>query len=254
MAEGKCAAISYYKDLPGLKRIVPGSVWKPPGWSYDSGLRDRQRCARNVRDPFKVREGPARVSLAKISAPGLMAGWEGNGGEMHHRVIAVLFLILNFGVCPVMPAGQLRSPSLSEVVLIGLRPVKELNPADFPQAQQVCAQKYLDAIAPDSGLWVFETPSSPDEGVLARRRNLIDQIVAILGQNVRSEAEAFANAVPLRSEWEGMSEGPVDEANFADNWLSKRPGTSIAPFLHLFKAHRFRAGYEAARGSVAFRC
>lgn len=168
---------------------------------------------------------------------------------MRLRVIAVLFLILSFGVCPVMRAGQLRSPSLSEIVLIGLRPVKELNPADFPPVQQVCAQKYLDAIAPDSGLWVFEAPSSPDEGVLERRRNLIDQIVAILGQNVRSEAEAFAYAVPLRSEWEGMSEGPVDEGNFADNWLSKRPGTSIAPYLHLFKAHRFRAGYEAARAS-----
>jgi hypothetical protein len=39
----------------------------------------------------------------------------------------------------------------------------------------------------------------------------------------------------------------VDEANFVDNWLSKRPGTPIAPFLYLFKAHRLRAGYEAAR-------
>jgi len=44
-----------------------------------------------------------------------------------------------------------------------------------------------------------------------------------------------------------MSEGPVDEANFVDYWLEKRPRTPIAPFLHLFKAHRLRAGFEAAR-------
>lgn len=74
-------------------------------------------------------------------------------------------------------------------------------------------------------------------------------MVTILGEKARKEARLFASAVPLMLEWEGMSEGPLDEANFVDNWLSKRPDTSapIAPFLFLFKAHRYRAGYEAAK-------
>ena len=76
---------------------------------------------------------------------------------------------------------------------------------------------------------------------------MVEQMVAILGGKVRAEAEAFAYSVPLSIEWEGMSEGPVREANFVDNWLKKRPQTPIAPFLHLLKAHRLRAGYEAAR-------
>ena len=46
-----------------------------------------------------------------------------------------------------------------------------------------------------------------------------------------------------------MSECPLDEANYVDNWLSKRPDTPIAQFLYLFKAHRLRAGYEAAQAS-----
>jgi hypothetical protein len=94
---------------------------------------------------------------------------------------------------------------------------------------------------------MFKVPSKPEEAVHVRKRNLAEQMAAILGENVRAEATAFASAAPLLAEWEGMSEGPVNEADFAQQWLDKRPGTSIAPFLYLFRAHRFRAGYEAAR-------
>lgn len=168
-------------------------------------------------------------------------------GVKPYGIIAVFALLLPYGSYQVTWAETLRPPSLSEIVFMGLRPVKELNLADYPKAKQACVRKYLDAIAPNSYLWAFEVPSSPDKAVLVRRRNLIEQMVAILGQDIRNEAEAFSNAVPLTSEWEGMSEGPVDEANFVDNWLIKRPETPIAPFLHLFKAHRLRAGYECAR-------
>lgn len=71
-------------------------------------------------------------------------------------------------------------------------------------------------------------------------------MVVLLGPQVRKEAEAFAGAVPLSIEWEGMHEGPMQEANVADEWLKKHSGTAIAPFLYLFKAHRLRAAYEAA--------
>jgi hypothetical protein len=68
-----------------------------------------------------------------------------------------------------------------------------------------------------------------------------------LGSSVRAEAHRFALAVPLGFEWEGMSEGPVSEADFSRQWLEKFPDTPIAPFLHLFMAHRYRAGFEAAQ-------
>jgi len=140
-----------------------------------------------------------------------------------------------------------ETPSLSEVVFIGLRPTKELNPAHYPKEVQPCLQTYLAAIAPNSYLRTFEVPSNSEKAVRARRRIMVEQMVAILGQEVHAEAEMFSEEVPLMGEWEGMSEGPVGEANFVDNWLRKRSGTPIAPFLHLFKAHRLRAGYEAAR-------
>lgn len=161
---------------------------------------------------------------------------------------AVLITVLNGGWCHDAKAQPLQTPSLTEIVFIGLRPANELTPAHYPKEGQPCVRRYLAAIAPDSNLRAFNVPSSAEEAVPLRKHNLILQMITILGREVHAEAEAFANAMPLLAEWEGMSEGPVDEVNFVDNWLRKRPGTPIAPFLHLFKAHRLRAGYEAARG------
>lgn len=78
---------------------------------------------------------------------------------------------------------------------------------------------------------------------------MTEQMVTILGRQVRAEAEAFANVIPIMPEWEGVSGGPVSEADFVDNWLKERPSTPFAPFLYLLKAHRLRAGYEAARAT-----
>lgn len=161
--------------------------------------------------------------------------------------IALCVTILSSGWCNGGEAQPLKIPSLSEVVFIGLRPAKDLNPAQYPKEGQPCVRRYLATIIPDSYLWTFDPPSSPEKAVFVMKRILAEQMVTILGREVRAEAEAFVDEVPLISEWEGMSEGPVGEANCVDNWLKKRPETPIAPFLHLFKAHRLRAGYEAAR-------
>ena len=167
--------------------------------------------------------------------------------------------VLRYFLCVVLAAGltcvwvdnvgaePLGNPSLSEIVLFGVRPVKELKHGNNVEAGQICIRKYLDAIPPNSCLWLATVPSGPEDAVYVRRRNLVEQIVTAMGENAREEANVFAFAVPLHTEWEGMSEGPVVEADFVDQWISKYPNTAIAPFLHLFKAHRLRAGFEAAR-------
>jgi hypothetical protein len=162
-------------------------------------------------------------------------------------IAAVFVILLISGLGPDADAQPPETPSLTDIVLVGLRPVKGLEWESYPKTAQPCLQKYLGAVGPGSWLLTFEAPSRPEEAMHVKRRNLAEQMVVILGENVRSEAEAFARAAPLITEWEKMSEGPVDEANFVDNWLSKRPGTVIEPFLYLFKVHRLRAGYEAAK-------
>ncbi|MFZ5563623.1 MAG: hypothetical protein ACOZBW_06180, partial [Thermodesulfobacteriota bacterium] len=162
---------------------------------------------------------------------------------------AAMGLLLLFNGLPTGPAAADASGGvfLSDVVFWGLCVPGELKPEGYPEPGAACVRNYLAVAGRSSFFKAMKRPSNAEEAVPERRRNLAEQMVVILGEGVREEAQAFASAVPLTAEWEGMSEGPVDEANFVDNWLEKRPGTSIAPFLYLFKAHRLRAGYEAAK-------
>jgi hypothetical protein len=158
---------------------------------------------------------------------------------------AMSALILNY-----TPIGEVMAnppePSLSALIFFGIPSVKEVKQNINLKTTNECIKKYLIAIPQKSYLLSADVPSGLENAVNYKRRNLEEQIVVVMGEKTRDEAKLFSMAVPLQSEWEGMSEGPLDEANFVDNWLNKRPNTSIAPFLHLFKAHRIRAGYECA--------
>lgn len=158
-------------------------------------------------------------------------------------------VLLLFGGPRCIVAGDHTAalPVLSEVVLFGMRPVQALDATRYRKEGGPCVKAYLDRISPESSLWSARAPSTPEEAVTARRSNLQEQIITLLGEKVREEAQTFAAAVPICAEWEGMSEGPLTEADFADQWLRKYSKTGIAAFLHLFRAHRLRAGYEAAR-------
>jgi len=181
-----------------------------------------------------------------------MISMQKNAGKSEKLRAGARFLLcalLSMGV-PLSDAAAAEtapSPALSEIVLFGLRPAKDLDLSHYRKEGRACVKAYLDRTSPESGLWQGLAPSTPEEAVTVRRRNLKEQMVILLGEKVQREAKAFAAAVPLAAEWEGMSEGPVDEANFADQWLKEYPETPIAAFLHLFMAHRFRAGFEAAR-------
>ncbi len=144
--------------------------------------------------------------------------------RIFYLCVAVCVTVLGSGWCLCCAETPLQTPTLSDIIFIGLWPIKELDPTHYPKEGRPCLKNYLAAIAPDSSLWAFKPPSTSEKAALVRMRVLAEQMVAILGQEVRAEAEAFAYSVPLVSEWEGMSEGPVEEANFVDDWLSKRPG------------------------------
>ena len=157
-----------------------------------------------------------------------------------------LFLLtLNYALVDNVMASPPES-SLSAIVLYGMPSVKEIK-QDKNFKKDKCLKKYLKAIAAKSFLLTVDGPSRPEDTLKYRQRNLEEQMTIILDNKTRDEARAFSKAVPLYLEWEGMSENPLNEANFVDNWLSKSPGTPIAPFLYLFKAHRLRAGYECAQ-------
>ena len=149
-------------------------------------------------------------------------------------------------------AGPVEVLALSEVVLFGIRPASDLDPPRYRNEGRHCVESYLKAVSSEPRLRFPNVPSGPAETVEARRRNLEGQMVALIGEMASSEAKVFASAVPLSAEWEGMSEGPIDEADLARQWLERYPETSLRPFLHLFIAHRLRAGCEASRRENAW--
>jgi hypothetical protein len=167
------------------------------------------------------------------------------------RIVLMICLLLSgCPDCPAAGSDSLRpaaAPSLSAMVLFGVRPLADLDAERYAEQGRPCVRAYLDAVSPESRAILNSGPAAQSGALPARKRNMFAQMITILGEDVRQEAERFSTAVPLLLEWEGMSEGPVDEADFADQWLNKYPDTSIAPFLYLFRAHRLRAGYEAAR-------
>jgi hypothetical protein len=139
---------------------------------------------------------------------------------------------------------QRPQPSLTDVVLFANFPLSSLSPDVYGDNHRSCVEDYLAAARPL--LSEEKGTGSQDETIRLRRWRLERHITAILGTETRSDAEKFAAGVPLGLEWEGMSEGPMIEADYAEQWLQRYPSSRIKPFLHLFAAHRFRAAYEAA--------
>lgn len=106
-------------------------------------------------------------------------------------------------------AGSGTPPALSEVVFFGLRPIEEPDMTQTRQEFRRCLKTYLEAGPAESLLRQPLVPSDPEESVVKRRRNLEEQIVVLIGEEVRRKARSFAQAFPLSPEWEGLSEGPV---------------------------------------------
>ncbi len=89
----------------------------------------------------------------------------------------------------------------------------------------------------------------------AKRRVIERAIVALIErQGIAQRAVEFVKDAPIAYEWEGMPEGPEAEAAFAEGFLSKDPATPLAPFIHVFVAHRERAAFEACERETNTGC
>jgi hypothetical protein len=81
----------------------------------------------------------------------------------------------------------------------------------------------------------------------AKRRAIERGIVSLIETDgIEQLAADFVTAAPILYEWEGMPDGPISEADYAEQLLQKDPSTPLAPYLYLFIAQRQRAASEAA--------
>ena len=81
--------------------------------------------------------------------------------------------------------------------------------------------------------------------VEAKRRQIEQSIVALIeAPGIEQMAAAYVADAPIRYEWQGMHDGPIEESANAEARLGKEPATPLAPFFYVFIAHRQRAAFE----------
>ena len=81
--------------------------------------------------------------------------------------------------------------------------------------------------------------------VEAKRRQIEQSIVALIeAPGVEQMAADYVAAAPIRYEWQGMHDGPIEESAQAEALLAKEPSSPLAPFFYVFIAHRQRAAFE----------
>jgi hypothetical protein len=79
----------------------------------------------------------------------------------------------------------------------------------------------------------------------AKKRVIERAIVSLIETpGVEKAAAEFVAAAPVAYEWEGMHDGPLAEANFAEGALKKDPSSPLAPWFYVFIAERQRVAFE----------
>ena len=96
-----------------------------------------------------------------------------------------------------------------------------------------------------SGLPRVRIQPGPERWQDEKRREMEKGLVALIDrQGIEAAARDYAREAALGYEWEGMSDGPLAEAAFAEGFLEREPATALRPYLELFLAHRYRCAAE----------
>jgi len=70
-------------------------------------------------------------------------------------------------------------------------------------------------------------------------------IVSLINtKGIEDLAAKYARSASISYEWEGMSDGPIGEAEDAEYYLVSNPQSPLKPYLILFLLHRYRIAFE----------
>ncbi len=87
--------------------------------------------------------------------------------------------------------------------------------------------------------------SREEQMVLKKKIQVERGIVSLVNtKGIGELAAEYADKAPISLEWEGMSDGPIGEAEYAENELDRNPQSPMKPYLVLFLLHRYRIAFE----------
>ncbi len=98
-----------------------------------------------------------------------------------------------------------------------------------------------------SQLKCAEGDSAAECAKLSERQKIERAIVALIDrEGIEAQAARFAGEIRLLTDWQGRSDGPIEEAASVRDRLGVDSSSPVVPFMHLLLAHRYRAAFEAA--------
>ena len=123
-----------------------------------------------------------------------------------------------------------------------------LAPADvkaLPEPVRGRLEKYLARRGAFKSNYKSEADSFERVRVDAKRRLVEQAIVSLIDSpGIERTAADYVSTAPIRYEWEGMPDGPLEEANHAEALLTKNPASPLAPWFYAFIAQRQRVAFE----------
>ena len=126
-----------------------------------------------------------------------------------------------------------------------------LAPGDLkalPEPVRSRLEKYLARRGAFRSNYKSEADSFEQVRVDAKRRLVEQAVVSLIDvPGIERTAADYVATAPIHYEWEGMPEGPLEEANHAEALLAKDPGSPLAPWLSAFIAQRQRIAFETCQ-------
>jgi hypothetical protein len=160
------------------------------------------------------------VLLAVLSAAGAGRAEQFPGIDFRGALYKTLFYTMNDPAS--LPAGDLPEPLQARI-------------RKFEQRARAFHSRLPEATLADP----------TEEARIEKVRKMEKAIVSLIeGEGIETTAADYASHAVIAYEWEGMSDGPLAEAAYAEAFLGKHPKTPLAPYLNLFLAHRYRCAFE----------
>jgi hypothetical protein len=169
---------------------------------------------------------------------------------MRHLLTATVVLGLTAGIGaqkPAYPEIDLRGRLYRSVFQTAPPYLSSGDLAELPEALRARLSTYLTRRAAFTSKYEG-TATGFESAASDAKKRAIERAIVSVADDPRADglALAFLTEAPIAAEWKLSSEAPGAEAAFAEKYLEGEPSSPLAPFLHVFIAHRQRAAFELA--------
>lgn len=168
------------------------------------------------------------------------------------RMMAAALLIVALGAAGAaqapgpQPAVDLQGKLYKSVFSSGAGALSPKEVASAPEPLRARLSRYLARRAGFKTGYRSQPDTMEKMRADAKRRSIERSMVALVeSPGIEKRAADFVAAAPIAGEWNGVHDGPLAEANFAESVLKKDPASPLAPWLYAFIAERQRVVFEA---------